>query len=184
MLATCLKTTASVLAGLLMMLAGASVAADAPPSREAQMKAAYVFNFLKFVEWQNSESSAPLEICFAGAKDVLDAFVISTADKTVGAREISVRSVSGKSKDVLARCDALYVDSAEDLGAMLPAQGRSILTIGDADAFTREGGVIRLHMESNRLRFTVNVDNAKRSGLLVSSNLLKLATRIEQGTSP
>jgi hypothetical protein len=178
-----LKAIASVLAGLLMALAGASVAADEQPSRGAQMKAAYVFNFLKFVEWQNPASSETLEICFVGAKDVLDALAISTANKTVGARGITVRSVTGKDSEVPDQCDVLYVDSAEDLGTTLPAHGRSILTIGDGGDFTREGGVIRLHMESNRLRFTINVENAKRSGLQVSSNLLKLATRIEQGAS-
>lgn len=177
-----LKTSA--LAGMVMTLAGHATGADALPSREAQMKAAYVFNFLKFIEWQKPVSIETLEVCFLGAKDVLEALAISSTDKTVGSRRIAVRPMTTPDTDLSARCDVLYVDASEDLTSQSPAHRESILTIGDADDFTEQGGVIRLHMESNRLRFTINVDNAKRSGLYVSSNLLKLATRVEQESTP
>ncbi len=157
------------------------MAAGAETSREAQLKAAYIFNFLKFVEWPNPRD--PLVICFTGAEDVLDALAVATADKTVGTRGIATRSIAKHKGNESALCDVLYVDSSDDFDSKL-AFGASTLTIGDASDFTRAGGIIRLHMENNRLRFTINVENAKRARLQVSSNLLKLATHIEQGASP
>lgn len=158
----------------------AAVAAGEEPSREAQLKAAYIYNFLKFVEWSNARPAEPLSVCFLGASDVLEAFAVATADKTVGARGMKARSVSGRKVDASGRCDVLYVDSSEHADAGY-AIGDSTLTIGDAHDFTRAGGIIRLYMESNRLRFTINVEHAKRARLQISSNLLKLATHVEQG---
>ncbi len=147
------------------------------------MKAAYVFNFIKLVEWPDSRLTDRVMACFMGAEDVLDAFSAATADKTVGTRRIAARSVSEHKSDGSSGCDVLYVDASKEFDATR-ALGASILTIGDAGDFTRAGGIIRLHMESNRLRFTINLENAKRARLQVSSNLLKLATQIEQGASP
>jgi hypothetical protein len=146
------------------------------------MKAAYVFNFVKFVDSPEWASTDVIEICVLGAEDVRAALAAASADKTVGTRRIVVRSIIQPS--ATERCDVFYVDSSERSRDIAPALSRSALTIGDAGDFTREGGVIRLYMESNRLRFVVNVENARRSGLQVSSNLLKLATRIEQGATP
>lgn len=164
------------------LFAHTAIAASEATSREAQLKAAYIYNFLKFVEWPNARPTQPLAVCFLGASDVLDAFAVATADKSVGARSLEARSVSARKVDASGRCDVLYVDSSEryDPGFAI---GDSTLTIGDADDFTRAGGIIRLYMESNRLRFTINVEHAKRARLQISSNLLKLATHVEQGAS-
>lgn len=156
------------------------IAASAETSREAQLKAAYIFNFIKFVEWPNPRPADTLVVCFLGANDVLDAFAAATADKSVGARGMIARSISRQKGDESARCDVLYVDSSEESDPKLSFD-EATLTIGDARDFTRSGGIVRLHMESNRLRFTINMDNAKRARLQVSSNLLKLATQVEQG---
>ena len=81
---------------------------------------------------------------------------------------------AGKS---LEGCQVVYL-SGERAG--IPIH-HAALTIGESEDFTRRGGVIRLYTESNRLRFVINVENAKREGIQVSSNLLKLATYVEQG---
>jgi hypothetical protein len=148
--------------------------------REAEMKAAYVFNFLKFVEWSPRTPSDSLVVCFRGAEPVYRALAESTASKTIGTRRIVVRPVTG---DALAGCQVLYVEVAQPDAGMVGLSSLA-LTIGDSREFTRAGGVIGLYTESNRLRFVVNVGNARRADLQISSNLLKLATSVEQEATP
>ena len=154
--------------------ASLSRAAEEAQDRQAQMAAAYVFNFLKFVDWPAAVVGDTLEVCFLGAAEVRDALATSTAGKHAGNRRMVVREIG--STQALAGCHVVYVgEQATRISAS------RALTIGESEAFTREGGIIRLYTESNRLRFIVNVDNAKREGIEVSSNLLKLATQVEGG---
>jgi hypothetical protein len=154
---------------------GVCSAAEVAEDRQAQMAAAYVFNFAKFVEWPASAPSDTLEVCFVGAANVRDALASSTVEKKAGARRIVVRDA--QTSQSLTTCQVVYIgDRTRDIPTQYAA-----LTIGDSEDLTRLGGIIRLYTESNRLRFIINVDNAKRAGLQISSNLLKLATRIEQG---
>jgi hypothetical protein len=159
---------------LAFSFACAGVAADEPRNRQAQMTAAYVFNFVKFIEWPEPIASDALEVCFLGAEEVREALAVSTVAKQAGDRRMVVRAV--QAQESLANCHVVYVD--EQTGGV---SARRALTIGESEGFTRSGGIIRLYTESNRLRFIVNVDNAKREGIQVSSNLLKLATQVEGG---
>ena len=153
-------------------------AVDAVDARQAKLAAAYVFNFMKFTEWPATSSLAGLEVCFSGAEDIRVALTEAVRDKSVGERRISVRAVAEAGG--YSGCHVLYLDSSSSL--KVPSQSsEGLLTIGDSPTFTAGGGVIRLYVDNNRLRFIINIDHAKRARLQVSSNLLKLATRIEQG---
>lgn len=152
---------------------------DAVDARQANLAAAYVFNFMKFIGWPATSSVEGLEVCFSGADDIRMALTDAVRDKSVGERRISVRAVA--QANGYSGCDLLYVDSSSTL--RLPSQSsEGILTVGDSPTFTASGGIIRLYVDNNRLRFIINVDHAKRARLQVSSHLLKLATRIEQGS--
>jgi hypothetical protein len=155
------------------------MADETADNREAQLKAAYIFNFVKFVEWLARPPTDAIRVCFSGAPSVHGALAAATVDKEVSGRRIAVRSLGrGEPMD---ECEVLYIDGESAAIEHVPVR---VLTIGDAKDFTRGGGVIQLYTESNRLRFVVNVDNAKRAGLQVSSHLLKLATRVEQELTP
>jgi hypothetical protein len=159
---------------LTFLYASLSRAAEEAQDRQAQMAAAYVFNFVKFVEWPADVVGDTLEVCFLGAGEVRDALATSTAGKYAGNRRMVVREV--QSTQPLSGCHVVYVGEQTNRISVSRA-----LTIGNSGDFTRQGGIIRLYTESNRLRFIVNVDNAKREGIQVSSNLLKLATQVEGG---
>jgi hypothetical protein len=158
-----------------LALTHVSCAQDATMEREAQLKAAYVFNFMKFVDWDARGTDKDLDVCFTGAREVRDALALAISDKSLANRQLTVRSIKrySPSED----CEVIYVDASH---ASAPPSHVSALTVGDAPTFTQEGGMIRLYTESNRLRFIVNVGNARRAGLQISSNLLKLATSVEQ----
>jgi hypothetical protein len=163
---------------LLLVVSDPANAVDAVDARQARLAAAYVFNFLKFIEWPATSILEEVDVCFSGADDIRMALKEAVRDKPAGERRIKVRAVDQAGG--YSGCDVLYVDATSAL--KLPSQGvEGILTIGDSSSFTAGGGVIRLYVDNNRLRFIINVDHAKRAKLQVSSNLLKLATRIEQG---
>lgn len=154
---------------------------DLDIGREEQLKAAYLFNFAKFVEWPAS-AKGPIRACFIGAQGIYASLTQSAAGKTIGTRSIltSLLQVG----DSWSGCDVIYIDAALDPCVPLHDLAGSALTVSDGDGFTHHGGIIRLFKHDNRLRFDINLDNARRAGLKISSNLLKLASRVEQEGAP
>jgi hypothetical protein len=169
---------------LLLAAAGLAPIAQADEldsGREDQMKAAYLFNFAKFVEWPPN-AKGHIHVCFIGAPGVHASLIESTAGKTVGARAIAIDML--QPADSRLGCDVIYVDAVWETNVLIEAAGNPALTVSDACEFTRHGGIIRLFKHDNRLRFDINLDNARRAGLKISSNLLKLASRVEQESAP
>jgi hypothetical protein len=164
---------------LLLVVSDSANAVDAVDARQAKLAAAYIFNFLKFIEWPATATLEEVDVCFGGAEDIRVALTEAVRDKPAGERRLKVRAIDHAGG--YSGCDVLYVDATSTV--KLPSESvEGILTIGDSSTFTAAGGMIRLYVDNNRLRFIINVDHAKRARLQVSSNLLKLATRIEQGS--
>jgi len=161
----------------LLFLEDAAWAADV--ARADELKAAYLFNFAKLVEWPASSLADTLTICFVGASGVHDAFKRAAGDKQVGTRRIVVRPMAGS--EPRTGCDVLYLDAALP-GLQLPESvNPGTLTVSDGAGFAAHGGMIELFAEGNRLRFNINLPSAQRAGLRISSNLLQLAAHIEKG---
>ena len=159
-------------------------AADLPDAaREAHLRAGYLLNFAKFVEWPTSAATDALTVCFVGGAGIRDSFAAGSGDKQIGTHPLVTRTITGR--DTPAGCQVLYVEAAAPFykdymsGAVSPA----LLTVSDAHDFIHKGGIVELFTESNRLRFNINLDNARRAGLRVSSSLLQLASHVEE-TAP
>lgn len=172
-----------VLAILATVFASDTFAQDSAAQREDQLKAAYLFNFLKFIEWPSGVSRSGLTICFVGARGVHEAISIGIENKRVGQRRLYTRVLEPSSTLVAAGCHVLYLESVTMGSRLRMSVDEPLLTVSDAPQFTRNGGMIELFTESNRLRFRVNVDNAHRAGLRISSSLLQLAADVKQGGS-
>lgn len=155
-----------------------SVRADAVMQREDQFKAAYVFNFVKFVAWPAAGSTDTLTICFVGGDGVYAALMTGIENKRVGTRPLLAVKITEAMP--APRCEAIYIAASKLAGYTLPFE-QSVLTISDASDFTTRGGMIGLFTENHRLRFVINVQNARRAGLQISSDLLKLATDVQRG---
>lgn len=145
-------------------------------SREDQLKAGYIFNFAKFVEWPNLSATDTLTICFLGGNGIREAFVASSAGKQVGSHPVVARAVAAKAAP---GCHLLFI-AADATSSAEVANNSTALLIGEERDFVRKGGTIELFTEDNRLRFNINLDNARRAGLKISSNLLQLASRVEE----
>lgn len=153
--------------------------ADPGPAGEYQVKAAFLYNFAKFVEWPAGAfetAQAPFLVCVLGADPFGTDLERTLKNEKIGGREINVRRI----KRVQERegCHILFVSKSERdslpqiLGALKNA---AVLTVSEFDSFTQLGGMINLYVEDRRIRFEINVAPAENAGLKISSKLLKLA---------
>lgn len=152
-------------------------------SREYQIKAAFIHNFVKFIEWPADafpERTSPVILCVIGKDPFGDVLESTIGAKTIKGRGLAVRRFEGI--EGLERCHILFVSSSErdHLPQIVAAlKGLSLLTVGEMDQFAESGGVINFILKRARIRFEINVDAAELSGLKISSKLLKLATVIK-----
>ena len=162
-------------------LAGAQgeVVPSAAPT-EYEVKAAFLYNFARFVEWPvEGERAEPFVIAILG-RDPFGAVLDETvAGKTVAGRPIQVKRATRV--DEVSDAHIVFVSSSEnkDLPTILKALDRpGVLTVGDMDGFAQRGGAINFTMQSRRVRFEINPTRAEQAHLKMSSQLLKLATLV------
>lgn len=158
----------------LLGLAGAFSFAQA--ASESQLKAAYLVNFLKYIEWP--ERRPTMTLCLFG-RDSLGPHLASYEGRPLAGRELRVRRVG--SPDHLAECNALFVPETEEarFATVLRWVGNQpILTVGDTDSFLHAGGAIVLVSGEGRLQFDINTDAINRAGLKAHSQMLRLARKV------
>lgn len=147
----------------------------------AEVKAAFLYNFAKFVEWPlEATSGTPTINVGVWGSDVLgDALRTVVRDKTIGGRGFTVKRPAGI--DDLDGLHVLFIGDAEKTRVpdiLKRVDGLSVLTVSDIDRFCDMGGTITLFVEDSHVRFDVRLDSAQRSRLKVSSKLLNLARRV------
>ena len=156
-------------------------------SNEADVKAAFVYNFLKFVDWPPHAlalSDQPLSIAIVGEGPVADAVESLLEGKKVGTHSLVVVRI--KAGEPLADVHAVFVTGAhaDKAHRTLATKGSAaLLTIGDDDQFAARGGIIGLYVEDRRVRFEVNTGAADATGLRVSSRLLALARLVRSSAN-
>jgi hypothetical protein len=163
----------------LALLLGWPLVGAADALTEVQVKAAYVFNFVKFVEWPASAFAtpqAPLVLCIASGDGLRGAFAAIDGKPAQG-RLLQVRR--GVKADEFKACHVLFVPESEERSApehLRRAGTLPLLTVGEHDGFAASGGVIGFVVRDERVQFEINPDAANRADLKVSSRLLQLAT--------
>lgn len=170
-----------ILAGLATLLA-VSLGAQEPGRLENQVKAAYLVNFTRYVEWPRQAfptASAPVVICVLGEGPVLEELELMIEGRTTQGRPLAVRGVTGRGDQE--GCHLLYVSYREwrrhpDATASMARPG--VLTVGETQEFAAEGGVISFVPVDETIRFAVNLGAGSAASLSISSRMLSLATRI------
>jgi len=168
----------------------AAQAVDPPDASEYLIKAGFIYNFAKFVEWPStafSQPDSPITIGVLGTDpfgSVLDRLV---EDKKIGQRGFVVKRYKwGKDLKDLKECKILFVSASEKahIDEIVQAvKGLPILMVGETPGFAERGGIIRFTLEDNRVRFEINVDAAHQADLNISSRLLTLAKIIPQAAA-
>jgi hypothetical protein len=165
-----------------LLLSAGVVRADS--QREYQVKAAFLYNFAKFVEWPSRafvDSTGPLRFCIVGQDPFGETLDATVRGRTVGGRGIVVERVSVG--EAVRHCHLVFVDAVgeRELAHILHNFSRvAVLTVGESPAFLEAGGMLRLFVDGNKVRFDVNVGAAETAGLKVSSQLLKLARSVKK----
>jgi uncharacterized protein DUF4154 len=160
---------------------------DSSNSSEYLIKAGFIFNFAKFVDWPPTtfaQPDSPIVIGILGTDPfgaIIDQIV---QDKKIGGRGFVVKRLKwGTDLKDLKECKILFVGASERVHIdelVQIVRGLPILTVGETPGFAEHGGVIRFVLEDNRVRFEVNVEAARQAGLTISSRLLTLARIIQQ----
>ena len=189
-----LKAPRAVLGLAVVALLGGRAPAAALTSDQArrdleyQVKAAFLFNFAKFVEWPADAFDGPQDpvaICVMGKDPFGDSLDNVVRGETVNGRPLIVRRPRNplETRDCqivfLARAERAWQD--EILSSL---EGEGILTVGEDDGFLTDGGIIRFVLEENRVRFDINLAAAEANRLKLSSKLLRLARAMYPAQAP
>jgi hypothetical protein len=162
---------AVMMAALLLTFPKAN--AQQAAASEAQVKAAFIVNFAKFVEWPSDRSSGPLVICVADrSSDTLQELRRLAESKSVAGRSIQVRSIGGFAES--SGCHIVFVPQST-LKQLPPYGGNEILSVGENSAFLENGGILSLVIQNDHVRLQVNPEAAQAAQLKISSKLLAIA---------
>ena len=170
-----------LMVGLAMLFLGMEKNAGAaePTSKEHELKAAFLYNFTKFVEWpENSfaDASAPFVIGVAGETPCAAQLELIARNRKVNGRTLVIKRLRSpeSAKDV----HLLFVSASEDARAekwIASVRNTAALNVGESESFTTRGGAIGLLLEDDKVRFEINISVAEAAGLKVSAQLQKLA---------
>ncbi len=170
----------------LLCLAAIGLSAQSPKPSEYQVKAAYIYNFGKFVKWPANAAASQdssFAICVLGDDPFGSVLQSTLAGQSIGGRPVAVRRIP-KPQDAIG-CSILSIKAGEEshLKGILAALGEaSVLTVSDISDFSNRGGMIQFVLEGDRVRFEINRASAEGAGLSLTSDLLKVAVAVK-GTS-
>ncbi|MEE8400109.1 MAG: YfiR family protein [Desulfobacterales bacterium] len=161
-----------------------SAHSESAPDREYLIKAAFLYNFARFVNWPDDafpDAHSPLSLCIVGKDPFLDALK-TIKGKTIRGRKLEITHLARIEN--LEQCHMLFISASEEhrLPEILDTlREESILTVSDMSRFALRGGAIHFITVSSKIRFEINVDATDTVGLKISSKLLKLARVVHTG---
>jgi hypothetical protein len=153
---------------------------------EYQVKALFLLNFTKYVEWPPTAfaaSNTPVTIGVYGESKLSEALKNVVAGKSVGGRAIVVRQF--ENADDSSQCQILFVSDSEASrmrGILEKAGSLPILTVGEDEAFGRNGGIINFLLKNGSVRLEIDLAAARKAGLTISSRLLAVADVVKGKT--
>lgn len=171
-----------VLVALLGNCTLVSWAQTEPQAPEHQVKAAFLYKFLAFVEWPSQafeRADSPLVIGVLGADAFADELVAMVADRAVRGHPLEARKI--RRGDSLAEFHVLFVgrsDSAALPGLLGSAKNRPLLTVTESDEALAHGSTINFVVVDNKVRFDVALGPAEQRNLKISSRLLAVARKV------
>jgi len=200
--------TITALILVLSLSAVACATEEAAPSKEYQVKAAFIYNFIKFVDWPQAAdtesdektegSTQPITIGIIGENPFGNAFDAVTKKKIQG-REVVIKLFPGfaknkvryrqdgktrykyKDTDALKACEVLFVSPSESKYCkeiIDTVKDNCVLTVGETKDFLETGGIIRFVTEQKKVKFGINLIAAENAKLKIRSKLLRLAKRV------
>ncbi len=148
---------------------------------EYRVKAAFVYNFAKFVEWPLEAFTDPsdsLSICVLGDRPFAQRLRLLVKDQSIGPRSLAVREVTSVT---VSHCQILFISDSEwkrARSSLKQLADAPVLTVGESDKFVESGGVINFKLKDDRIRIEIATVAAVRAKLRISAKLLSLADTV------
>jgi hypothetical protein len=155
----------------------AQISQSAP---EHEVKAAFLYNFTKFVTWPPRPGNQPFRVCVVADESTTAAIGSTMQDEIFDGQ--AAETIVPSSQEQARSCQVLYVGSdGSSRGASLLAAVRAtpVLTVGDAADFLERGGIIQFVAEAGRIRFDVNLTHAARAQLSINARMLRVARKVD-----
>lgn len=149
------------------------------PSQQ-DVESVYLFDFGKFVRWPLGQGQGPMRICIDAAPSFASSMERTVAGEQIDGRAVEVRRVARPGE--LDSCTILFMDAtqrAHEQEMLSALDGKPTLTVSDAPGFLEHGGMIQFQLVQSRVRFAVNLGAVNHGNLSMSSELLKVALRVE-----
>jgi hypothetical protein len=178
----------ALVAALLTLGIEAGAQSSDSDSSEYLIKAGFIYNFAKLVEWPASaysQSGHPIVIAVLGNDSFADILDHVVNGKKIDSHPFSVKRLKWKEFKECS-CHILFIASPESAHAdeiIQALKSTSVLTIAETPGFAKRGGIINFTLQDNKVRFEANVDAAKQAGLVISSRLLSLARIVQTNTT-
>lgn len=173
---------------LILLFVSPLTRAQTPASKEYQVKAACIYNFIQFVEWPTNAfaaTNATFQIGVLGAAPFGSALDQTVQGESTRNRKIAVKY--SQRADDLRDCQLVFICKSEKSlveDILQKFAGRKVLTVSELPGFCRSGGMINFYLEGNKVRFEINRGAAQSEDLKVSSQLLSLGKVVDSKTPP
>jgi hypothetical protein len=169
---------------MMLVLGAPQPAVAQPATEEYKVKAAFLFHFAQLVEWPAALNAGDnsLNLCVFDDAPHFQELQSTLEGKLVGTRILHVRLLS--QTQTAQGCNILFLSREEgrrQTAVLRSLRGQPILAVGETDSFLSDGGMIRLRLDDDKIRFDVNTGAADSSHLKISSRLLLLATTVILG---
>jgi hypothetical protein len=152
---------------------------------EPDIRAAFLNNFVRFVEWPADALAAgdPITVCVVGSRAVAESLRKAAKGRPVDGHDVLV--VAASDDEALRTCHLVYLSGHDEKRArrtLRAVEGAAVFTVGDWDRFAAIGGVANFFVDQSRVRFAVNIAASRRHRLRLSSKMLTLATLVNDGS--
>ena len=167
--------TVTIVAALVVAAAGAGTVDAQQASREYEIKAAVLVNFVRLTQWPEGDTKSHRTICVLGENPFGNALQ-ALDGKSAGGGTIETRADVKISE--AGGCNVLFISSskARELPSVLESlEGSSVLTVAETQGFAEAGGMVGMRIDRNKISLELNVAAVQHAGLYVSSQLLQLA---------
>ncbi len=162
-----------------LLAAWCPAAGELPAAKEYEVKAAFLYNFTKFIEWPPESHGAapgPFVIGVIGRDSFVTNLRNVVRDRKVNGRSVEVRVLDDVAD--VATVQIVFVSGSAEAEVGAACRQYGVLAVGESKEFLEQGGAIAFVFQEAKLRFAINIKAARHAGLKVSAQLQKLAMNV------
>lgn len=155
-----------------------TIQVNAAPPKSSEVEAVFIYKFLQFIEWPEHKDDSNFNICTLGESEINDSIGIIDLKDMNGSSIKVLKKIKNEDRS---KCRVIYIGEIEDKyekEILKFSQKNSILTVSNKKGFLESGGIINFLIIDNRVNFEINFKEAKKSGIKISSKLLRTAKRV------